>query len=94
MSATQPRGGAGGDDIEQITPEQFDAWWGDRGRVYDATGRQLGDLVRWNTRIGEVVRFVRDADGMFQLDASLTRILKVTEHHPAPLTSVSARSRG
>lgn len=75
-------------DIEEITPHQFDADWGDRGEVYDARGRRLTHLRRWNTRTGEVVRYVRDAAGLFQVDYAAGRVLTVTERHPAPLTFV------
>ncbi|VTT96554.1 unnamed protein product [Gemmataceae bacterium] len=78
------------DDIEEITPDQFDASWGDRGQVYDANGRRLEYVRRWNLRTGEVTRYVRDEKGGFATTHNGWAIATVTERHPAPLTFVPA----
>lgn len=67
--------------IEEITPEQFSAEWGDKGIVLDAVGRWHTYLLRWNLKTGELLRYVYP----FELDES-HRVRTFTEFVPAPLT--------
>lgn len=76
------------DAIDEITPDQFDANWSDFGEVYDATGRRLTPLQRWNTRTGVVTRIVCTDGGSFMVDRVAGCVVTVVERHPAPLTFV------